>query len=374
MESPAVSLLDRMDHMRVLADAATASFLQVVADFDEGARWRVDGATCMTGWLRARYGVAKKTASEWVRVAHALRRLPRIAEAYRLGRLSWDQVRPLTRFATPETDEGLAEAAPRRTPASLTQEAQRRRRVEREESVRQHDQRYLEIWRDDEAFLHLQGMFPPEQAAAVEQALRRRAEEVEVEDGVVDPRGARMADAFLELATGGGGEGAPETLVVHADAAVLADSGVGEAPRLAETESGDRLPDESIRRIACDARIEWVLESDGRPVGIGRRGRSVPPRILRLLRHRDRGCRFPGCGRRSWLKAHHLWHWGKGGPTDLGNLILVCHAHHRLLHDGGWRTSGDPNTERFEFLRPDGRPLRTAPPSIPAGVRAHSFP
>lgn len=374
MESREGSLLDRMDHMRALADGATASFLQMVAQFDEQGGWRADGATSMTGWLRARYGAAKKTALEWVRVAHALRRLPRIAESYREGRLSWDQVRPLTRFATPETDEGLAETAPPRSPASLTQEAQRRRKVEREESVRKHDRRHLETWRDDEAFLHLEGMFPPEQAAALENALRQRAEQVEVEEGLVDPRGARLADAFVELATGGGEEAAPETLVVHADAEVLAGAEQNEDPRLAETEGGDRLHDEAIRRIACDAKVEWVLESDGRPVGIGRQGRAVPPRILRLLRHRDRGrCRFPGCGRRSWLKAHHLWHWGKGGPTDLDNLVLLCHTHHRLVHEGGWRTTGDPNQE-LEFIRPNGRTLRREPPPLPAEVGAQPFP
>ncbi len=138
----------------------------------------------------------------------------------------------------------------------------------------------------------------------------------------------------------------------------------GEAPRkgpwLAETESGRQLPSETIRRLACDGRIEWVLEHGGRPVGIGRRGRQVPGYLARVLRHRDRTCRFPGCERKRWLRAHHLVHWARGGATDLDNLVLLCHAHHRLIHEGGWRTSGHPGRD-LRFHDPGGRPLRTAP-------------
>jgi hypothetical protein len=59
-----------------------------------------------------------------------------------------------------------------------------------------------------------------------------------------------------------------------------------------------------------------------------------------------------------WLNAHHLAHWAKGGTTDLDNLILLCHSHHRLIHEGGWRTAGSA-TRGLRFHDPTGRPLRT---------------
>jgi hypothetical protein len=29
--------------------------------------------------------------------------------------------------------------------------------------------------------------------------------------------------------------------------------------------------------------------------------------------------------------------WTDGGPTKLENLALVCEAHHRKVHEEGWR-------------------------------------
>src|SRR6266516_6274167 len=97
------ALLRSMDETVAAIAAATADLLEAVGVFDEQRLWRNDGATSMTPWLAARYCLTWGTAREWVRVAASLRRLPAIARAYREGRLSWDQLRPLTRFATTET-------------------------------------------------------------------------------------------------------------------------------------------------------------------------------------------------------------------------------------------------------------------------------
>ncbi len=318
----------------------------------------------MSSWLAARYALAWGTAREWVRVARALERLPEIAEAYARGRLSWDQLRPLTKFATPETDAAWAANSPAWFPSSLYREAVRHQRIlEREERDARKLRSVRTVWDEEMRLLYLEGMLPAEQGAALEAALSARAEELTVADDPLDPEGARMADALVELVGGSGGPGT-ETLVVHADAEVLAAGEPESGPLLAETDSGIRLSSDAIRRIACDARMEWVIESGGRPVGIGRRGRNIPPWLLRLLQHRDQGeCRFPGCARRRWLKAHHLVHWADGGGTDLDNLVLLCHAHHRLIHEGGWRTSGHP-AHQLRFHDPGGRPLLRYSPTV----------
>src|SRR5205085_4085916 len=99
-----VDLLQAMDDAAFEMAAAHSNLLQAVAEFDERGLWGIDG-TSTTQWLGYRYSLTYATASEWVRVARSLRYLPSIAKAYRDGRLSWDQLRPLTKFAISETDD-----------------------------------------------------------------------------------------------------------------------------------------------------------------------------------------------------------------------------------------------------------------------------
>ena len=42
--------------------------------------------------------------------------------------------------------------------------------------------------------------------------------------------------------------------------------------------------------------------------------------------------------------AHHLTHWADGGPTALGNLVLLCGHHHRTIHTTPWQVRLKPTT------------------------------
>jgi len=92
--------------------------------------------------------------------------------------------------------------------------------------------------------------------------------------------------------------------------------------------------------------------------------------LARLVRRRDRGCRFPGCGRTRWTHAHHRRHWADGGSTDLDNLLQLCSAHHHLIHSDDWRIEGDA-AGVLRFVRPDGRPLADHPPPMGRRARDH---
>ncbi len=89
------------------------------------------------------------------------------------------------------------------------------------------------------------------------------------------------------------------------------------------------------------------------------------PAQRRFVRHRDRGCRHPGC--RSRVGRTDLDHVRPhpDGPTDCHNLCCLCRRHHRLkTHAPGWR---------FE-LTPDGVLLVTTPSGVtrttrPPGLR-----
>jgi hypothetical protein len=80
------------------------------------------------------------------------------------------------------------------------------------------------------------------------------------------------------------------------------------------------------------------------PLEVGRTSRVVQAAQRTALAIRDGGCVFPDCQRPlAWCEAHHLRHWLHGGPTDLANLALLCRAHHRAVHEGGWRLRRDPD-------------------------------
>jgi hypothetical protein len=80
------------------------------------------------------------------------------------------------------------------------------------------------------------------------------------------------------------------------------------------------------------------------PLDLGRTSRVVQPGQRSALAVRDGGCVFPDCDRPlAWCEAHHLLHWLHGGPTDLANLALLCRAHHRMVHEGGWQLTRGPD-------------------------------
>jgi hypothetical protein len=121
--------------------------------------------------------------------------------------------------------------------------------------------------------------------------------------------------------------------------------------------------------LACDAIIQRiVIGSDGVPLEMGRATRTFTPDQYRAIMLRDGGCRFPGCDAGpARCEAHHaMTHWEDGGPTDLANGLAVCRGsgHHRLIHEGGWTITGDPNGE-ITFHDPHGDPRGTSRPRTP---------
>ena len=173
---------------------------------------------------------------------------------------------------------------------------------------------------------------------------------------------ALLAETALHHGLDPGAPGERYQVVVHVDAAVLADP---DQPGQSVLEDGARVSAETSQRLACDAsRVVMRHDEDGRVVEIGARTRTIPPALRRALHHRDQGCRFPGCGVR-FGQGHHLRHWAHGGPTTLSNLALLCRRHHRAVHEEGFQVARGPDGA-LRFRRPDGRPLPEVP--SPAAV------
>ena len=174
---------------------------------------------------------------------------------------------------------------------------------------------------------------------------------------------ALLAETALHQGLDPGNSGERYQVVIHVDAEVLADTAARGQSAL---EDGARVPAGTSQRLACDAsRVVMRHSRDGRVVEVDAGTRTIPPAIRRALHHRDRGCRFPGCGVR-FGQGHHIRHWAQGGPTNLSNLAMLCRRHHRAVHEEGYEVQRQEDGV-LRFRRPDGRLLPEVPlaPEMP---------
>ncbi len=87
------------------------------------------------------------------------------------------------------------------------------------------------------------------------------------------------------------------------------------------------------RRLACDCSlIPALLGADSVLLDQGRSRRIFTGALRTALIARDRGCAFPGCDAAAdCCDGHHIVPWAVGGKTELGNGVLLCPYHHRLV-------------------------------------------
>ncbi|MCU1688163.1 MAG: putative endonuclease [Jatrophihabitantaceae bacterium] len=112
----------------------------------------------------------------------------------------------------------------------------------------------------------------------------------------------------------------------------------GRPPPPAELDWGGPILDETLRRIGCSAQlIRLVTSGPNRVLNLGRARRLASPAQNLARMARDGGCLFTGCDLPpEWTEAHHEKPWGRGGNTDLEDLLSFCAFHHHLLQEGGW--------------------------------------
>jgi hypothetical protein len=288
----------------------------------------------------------------------------------------------------------LLDAARRLDPPRLRQAITHLRLVADPEGAdrqaeRQHQQRGVWLSATWAGMVAVNGLLDPEAGQTLAAALEPLARPANAHD--TRSGGQRRADALAELARrsleGGrlprSGGVRPQLLVtVDLDSLLGHSGGLG-----GETGGPVPLDPEACRRLACDGAVTRVLVTrhptsdhlgpggDARhpdpggeaslatrlqmaatmlpptlggapsqPLEVGRTTRVVSAAQRAALVVRDGGCVFPECDRPpGWCEAHHLVHWLHGGPTDLPNLALVCRAHHRAVHEGGWRLHRDPD-------------------------------
>ena len=187
--------------------------------------------------------------------------------------------------------------------------------------------------------------------------LERRATEMGECPENRTPFDERMGQALIEAVTEDkAGSCRPLTTVIH-----VGQPSPGSRFSWAELADGVPLDTSVAERLMCGSSVQWVYYNEnGDPIGVGRKRKSPPPWLERLVRKRDHSrCRFPGCRRHRLLNCHHVEYWIPNGRTDIDNLLMLCPFHHHMVHDRGWTIRGNPEGE-VEFIRPSGRPLGTA--------------
>ncbi|CAN5174609.1 HNH endonuclease signature motif containing protein [soil metagenome] len=124
--------------------------------------------------------------------------------------------------------------------------------------------------------------------------------------------------------------------------------------------------DDVTEPVAASTVEQMVCDGGATPIVLGKNGEvlylGTPVRLFsvaqrKALAVRDGGCVWPGCtAPPSWCEAHHVIEHKKGGPTDIDNGVLLCSAHHHMLH-----------ASEFFMKMIDGKPRLLAPAWLDPG-------
>ena len=162
--------------------AATCRFLVLLGDFDARRGWASWEMNSCAEWLSWKCQMSSGAAREHVRVARALRNLPVLRAEFGAGRLSYAKIRALTRIATPDTEQALAEIAGPMTGNQLERFARAHRQVTPAGDATARIRRRL-TWRfEDDGSLAGTFRLPPLAGAVLLQALRAAAGDLEHPD------------------------------------------------------------------------------------------------------------------------------------------------------------------------------------------------
>jgi hypothetical protein len=365
-------VVDALDASHREISESLRQLFRLIAEGDRRELWRGTGARDMAHWLGMRHGISQWKARRWISAAHALETLPDLSRAFATGELGIDKVVELARFATFESEAGLIAWARFVSCWAIRRRADLEVRRSLDEVRERERSRFLSWWfLDDGTRFGMEAELPAAQGAVVARALQRIAENVPVMPGEQDGAfaEARRADALVALCSARIARDVdPDraTVVVHARLEdLVADDGT------LEVEGGGAIHPETARRLACNARVQTVIEDEaGEPIRLGRITREPSAAMMRQLRYRDVECTFPGCGARRFTQAHHIVWWGNGGRTDSDNLLLVCFFHHKLVHEHGWKVERDA-VGQVRWFRGDGSQYRAGPgPPGAIGTRA----
>ena len=314
--------------------------VRTVATYDHSGMWAVTGHSTCAGWVADALDVSLGTAREWLRVGHAIARLPEVDASFEAGRLSYAQVRTLTRIAVdhPGRAAELVELA-ERTPARHLAIALATWTAHNEDAEQLDRRHRSETWLSARTEPDGMGVItlrlpPVEQGAvmvAVDAAVMATTESAECASADASPPrdvtedgrrslGQQRAAALVGLVTGGGA-GVSTELIIHvrADGATLQD--------------GTPIADTLAERLASESFIRAMIhDAESHPINVSGRHRHPTHRQKLVVTERDRTCT---CGATTFLHHHHEPPYEETRHTLVEELELKCGRCHRRRHAEG---------------------------------------
>ena len=230
----------------------------------------------------------------------------------------------------------------------------------------QRSRRFLHVTDQPDGMVKVNELLDPESGSILRSTLDGVMSQSH-NDGTTRTRDQRRVDALTQLAHAAskgrikGGRSNTKLL-----ATVPFETITERATERGVTHVGTTLDPATVRKLACDAGIHRVITGPGSSIlDFGHETRLVSENLFLALVARDQHCRWPGCSiRATWCDAHHIIEWTEGGPTTDCNCVLLCHHHHQLSHQPGWKITGDGSELRIHH--PDGSVEISKPPGAVA--------
>ena len=342
-------------------DLMELRFSMLAAVFAKTDEYDLQGSLSPIDWIRFNCSMTSNAAADRLAVGERLDALPESVGAMAQGRIGFAHLSVMARTAEAVGErfsEGvLLEQACRNSPGKFHYVCRHYRHAAdpdgfAAEQVEQVENRRLSLSRWEDGSLILNGVLDPVGGAMLRTALEPLARRSGAHDERLRER--RLADALVELAD----RGQQTQLQVTSSVETL--MGLVGAPG-ADMEFSLPISATTVERLACDCSVTRVLlDSESVVIEVGRAKRVVSGPARRALNARDGHCTWPGCERpASWSVAHHLVHWVRGGSTDLDNLVLLCHRHHWMVHEGKW-----------QLVKSDDGRVLAIPPTVTFGMPA----
>jgi hypothetical protein len=363
------ALADELTRLRHLIDLLELRFSDTASAFADTNAWEDWGSVSPIQWIRYECKMAGGAAADRVCVGEQLARLPLSGQAVAEGQIGFAHLAVIARTADALTNSDTATGFDEQLVLNEAKALSVGRLWRFCHHVRHAadpkgfatdeadavERRRLQLSPCEDGTLLVDGWLDSAGGAALRTALEPLARPVGAHDDRCRER--RLADALVELAS-------------HALDAELVPQHAGQRPHLQVTTTLETLRGlagspagelefslpisaTTVQRLACDSTItRVVLGSQSLVIDVGRARRVVAGTTRRAVDARDGHCQWPRCDRPpSWSAAHHVVHWTRGGTTNLSNLVLLCHRHHWLAHEGGW-----------QLVRTDDGRVLTIPP------------